>query len=101
MQSILRQALQLHLRRAGFRILLPSRYIDVRDQAEHPYDIRAGDDEAFLGTVEKMTRDRVLHSRCGMSILAYGIHDEVLLIICYELSQGEHVFPEKRERLNF
>lgn len=75
MQGVLCQALQLHLRRTVFRIFLPSRYVDVRDQAKHPYDIRAGDHEAFLGTVEKMTRDRVLDPRCRMSIFTYGIHD--------------------------
>lgn len=78
MQSVLRQALQLHFRRARFCIFLPSRHVDVRDQAKHPDDIRAGDHEAFFVTVEKVTRDRVFDSRRGMSILAYGIHEELI-----------------------
>lgn len=74
-------------------IFFPSCHVDVGNQAKHPYNIRAGDNEAFLSAVEKVTRNRMFDSRCGMGALAYRIHDWISLIIpnCHEYILGRNL----------
>lgn len=69
-------------------VFLPSCHVDVGNEAKHPYNVRAGDNEAFLSAVEEVARNRVLDSRCGMGTFTYGIHDRVSPIVA-DVSSGE------------